>query len=73
MKRRIRNLITASTDIPAEDDFMIPIGLVFEFVKSIQLLQPYKITMEIHNGDTAEFVIGTGRYKITTPCDDYYI
>ena len=64
MKRIIKKSITASSELPNNNEVMISASCVFEFLNTIVELNGYEISMNCYGDNLIEYVIGQSVYRI---------
>lgn len=64
MKRIIKKSITASSELPNNNEVMISANRVFEFLNTIVELNGYEISMNCYGDNLIEYVIGQSVYRI---------
>lgn len=64
MKRILKKSLTASNELPCNDNAIVSVNCVFELLNTIVELNGYEISMRNYGDDLIEFTIGKSVYRI---------
>lgn len=64
MKRLLRKSITASSELPCNDNAIVSVNCVFELLNTIVELNGYEISMRSYGDNLIEFTVGKSVYRI---------